>query len=183
MTVDQAPITPAVSCSDGSTAAREPLAGTATEGARWLILEWRGAWGRDAVADTRLPRRGARGAGELRRPRAPRAPARPAWDGDGRLPGRDDRGRRPARAADARRARCAGRPGRRGRGRAGDVTAASRLRARPPRRLLREARNTRLRLVLPARRPCAALAVVASRRTSLRRQRARRSRPASSSGA
>ncbi len=55
MSVDDAPETVAQSCADGSTAARELLAGTATVGARWLIVERRGGWGRDAVADTDLP--------------------------------------------------------------------------------------------------------------------------------
>jgi hypothetical protein len=44
-----------VVCSDSSLAAGEPLAGTATEAASWLLVEVRGAWGRDAVADTDLP--------------------------------------------------------------------------------------------------------------------------------
>jgi hypothetical protein len=48
-------------CSDASLAAGEPLAATATEAARWLLVEVRGAWGRDAVADTELPA-GARAA-------------------------------------------------------------------------------------------------------------------------
>ena len=34
---------------------REPLAGTATEAAEWLLVEVRGSWGRDPVADTELP--------------------------------------------------------------------------------------------------------------------------------
>ena len=42
-------------CSESSLAAGEPLAGTATEAASWLLVEVRGAWGRDAVADTDLP--------------------------------------------------------------------------------------------------------------------------------
>ena len=41
-------------CSASSLAAGEPLAGTATQGARWLLVEVRGAWGRDAVADSGL---------------------------------------------------------------------------------------------------------------------------------
>jgi hypothetical protein len=41
-------------CADASLAAGEPLAATATEGTEWLLLEVRGAWGRDAVADTVL---------------------------------------------------------------------------------------------------------------------------------
>ena len=40
--------------SAGSLAAREPLAGTATQGTSWLLVEVRGAWGRDAVADSGL---------------------------------------------------------------------------------------------------------------------------------
>jgi hypothetical protein len=55
MTVDLAQATPAVSCSEGSAAASEVLAGSASQGARWLILERNGAWGRDAVADSQLP--------------------------------------------------------------------------------------------------------------------------------
>ena len=42
-------------CSYASLAALEPLAGTATEAADWLLVEVRGAWGRDPVADTELP--------------------------------------------------------------------------------------------------------------------------------
>ena len=42
-------------CADASLAAGEPLGATATEGAEWLLVEVRGAWGRDAVADTALP--------------------------------------------------------------------------------------------------------------------------------
>lgn len=42
-------------CSGASDAAGEALAGTATQGGRWLIVELRGAWGRDAVADTDMP--------------------------------------------------------------------------------------------------------------------------------
>ena len=41
-------------CSGSSLAAGEPLAGTATEGESWLVLEVRGAWGREAVADSGL---------------------------------------------------------------------------------------------------------------------------------
>ena len=42
-------------CSQASLDAEEPLAGTATEARRWLLVEVRGAWGRDPVADTELP--------------------------------------------------------------------------------------------------------------------------------
>lgn len=42
-------------CSESSHAAGEPLAGTATQAASWLLVEVRGAWGRDAVADSGLP--------------------------------------------------------------------------------------------------------------------------------
>jgi hypothetical protein len=44
-----------VSCSELSLAGAEPLAGTATTARRWLLVEVRGAWGRDAVPDTALP--------------------------------------------------------------------------------------------------------------------------------
>ena len=44
-----------MSCSDISQAAGEPLAGSATRAERWLLVELRGAWGRDAVADTDIP--------------------------------------------------------------------------------------------------------------------------------
>lgn len=44
-----------VTCVSASVTAGEPLAGTATEGKRWLLLEIRGGWGRDAVADSGLP--------------------------------------------------------------------------------------------------------------------------------
>jgi hypothetical protein len=42
-------------CSASSLAAGEPLAGTASQGVSWLLVEFRGAWGRDAVADSGLP--------------------------------------------------------------------------------------------------------------------------------
>lgn len=42
-------------CSASSLAAGEGLAGTATQGASWLLVEIRGAWGSDAVADSGLP--------------------------------------------------------------------------------------------------------------------------------
>jgi hypothetical protein len=41
-------------CSESSLAAEEQLAGTATEASSWLLVEVRGAWGRDAVADSGL---------------------------------------------------------------------------------------------------------------------------------
>ncbi len=41
-------------CSELSLAAGESLAGTATQGADWLLVEVRGAWGRDAVKDSGL---------------------------------------------------------------------------------------------------------------------------------
>ena len=41
-------------CADASLAAGEQLAATATEATEWLLVEVRGAWGRDAVADTAL---------------------------------------------------------------------------------------------------------------------------------
>ena len=47
-TADQA------TCSASSVAAGEPLAGTATVGSNWLLVEARGAWGRDAVTDSGL---------------------------------------------------------------------------------------------------------------------------------
>jgi hypothetical protein len=45
----------ATSCAETSAAAGEALAGTATQAVHWLVVEQRGAWGRDAVADTELP--------------------------------------------------------------------------------------------------------------------------------
>ncbi len=48
-------MTGTATCADASLAAAEPLAGTATEGRRWLLVEVRGAWGRDAVTDSALP--------------------------------------------------------------------------------------------------------------------------------
>lgn len=45
----------ASTCSGSSLAAGEPLAGTATQGTNWLLVEVRGAWGRDAIADSGLP--------------------------------------------------------------------------------------------------------------------------------
>lgn len=44
-----------MSCSELALAAGEALAGTATTARRWLLVEVRGAWGRDAVADSALP--------------------------------------------------------------------------------------------------------------------------------
>ena len=41
-------------CSASSLAAGERLAGTATQGVSWLLVEIRGAWGRDAVAESGL---------------------------------------------------------------------------------------------------------------------------------
>src|SRR3954464_10743375 len=41
-------------CAAASLAAGEPLAGTATVASDWLLVEARGAWGRDAVADSGL---------------------------------------------------------------------------------------------------------------------------------
>jgi hypothetical protein len=43
-----------MTCADSSLAAGEPLAATAAEATEWLLVEVRGAWGRDAVADTEL---------------------------------------------------------------------------------------------------------------------------------
>jgi hypothetical protein len=47
VTVTRDALQAAPSCSDSSLAAGEPLAGTATRADRWLLLETRGAWGRD----------------------------------------------------------------------------------------------------------------------------------------
>lgn len=44
-----------MSCSELSLAAGEPLPGTATVTGSWLLVEVRGAWGRDAVEDSPLP--------------------------------------------------------------------------------------------------------------------------------
>jgi len=44
-----------VTCSQASLDTGEPLAGSATEAPRWLLVEVRGAWGRDPLADTDLP--------------------------------------------------------------------------------------------------------------------------------
>ncbi len=43
-----------VTCAASSLAGGEPLAGTATVASSWLLVEARGAWGRDAVADSGL---------------------------------------------------------------------------------------------------------------------------------
>ena len=48
-------MTTTVTCSDASAAAGEALGGTASRASRWLLVEVRGAWGRDAVADSGLP--------------------------------------------------------------------------------------------------------------------------------
>lgn len=42
-------------CAAASTAAGEPLAGTAITARRWLVVEWKRAWGRDGVLDSGLP--------------------------------------------------------------------------------------------------------------------------------
>jgi hypothetical protein len=44
-----------VSCSELCLAAGVPLAGTATQAERFLVIEHAGPWGRDAVADSELP--------------------------------------------------------------------------------------------------------------------------------
>lgn len=44
-----------MSCSESSSDALEPLAGSATRARRWLLVEVRGAWGRDVVPDSALP--------------------------------------------------------------------------------------------------------------------------------
>jgi hypothetical protein len=43
-----------MSCSELSLRAHVPLAGTASQAERWLVLEHRGPWGRDAVEDSGL---------------------------------------------------------------------------------------------------------------------------------
>ena len=43
-----------VTCAASSLAGGEPLAGTATVASSWLLVEVRGAWGRDAVVDSGL---------------------------------------------------------------------------------------------------------------------------------
>jgi hypothetical protein len=47
-------VTESETCSELSLAAGESLAGTATQGVDWLLLEVRGAWGRDAIKDSGL---------------------------------------------------------------------------------------------------------------------------------
>jgi hypothetical protein len=42
-------------CSVDSRAAAEPLSGTAPFARAWIVIEYPGPWGRDAVADSRLP--------------------------------------------------------------------------------------------------------------------------------
>ncbi|MEO5634009.1 sucrase ferredoxin [Gaiella sp.] len=41
-------------CSEHSVAVGEPLAATATQGSEWLLVEVRGAWGRDAINESGL---------------------------------------------------------------------------------------------------------------------------------
>lgn len=48
-------MSPAPGCSELSLAADEPLAGTATQGSDWLLVEVRGAWGGDAIRESGLP--------------------------------------------------------------------------------------------------------------------------------
>ena len=55
MSSDRAPGTPPATCADASAAAGEALPGTSTQATDWLVVEQRGLWGRDAVADTELP--------------------------------------------------------------------------------------------------------------------------------
>ena len=47
-------MTASSTCSELSLAAGESLAGTATQGTDWLLVEVRGAWGRDAIEDSGL---------------------------------------------------------------------------------------------------------------------------------
>ncbi|GAB3776003.1 hypothetical protein FB382_004285 [Nocardioides ginsengisegetis] len=42
-------------CSAASALDAEPMAGTAPEDTAWLLVEYAGSWGRNAVADSRLP--------------------------------------------------------------------------------------------------------------------------------
>jgi hypothetical protein len=44
-----------VSCATLAEAAAVPLPGTATRAERYLLVEWRGAWGRDVLSDSGLP--------------------------------------------------------------------------------------------------------------------------------
>jgi hypothetical protein len=44
-----------MSCAELAAHGGLPLAGTATQAERWLLVEWGAAWGRDAVTDTELP--------------------------------------------------------------------------------------------------------------------------------
>ncbi len=46
---------PPATCADASVAAGEALAGTSTQATDWLVVERRGTWGRDAVADADSP--------------------------------------------------------------------------------------------------------------------------------
>jgi hypothetical protein len=54
MTTTDADAPVAATCSAASLAAGEPLAATATVATSWLLVEVRGAWGRDAVAESGL---------------------------------------------------------------------------------------------------------------------------------
>ena len=70
-----------MSCSELSLAAGVPLAGTTSRGERWLLLEQRAPWGRDATEDSGLPPALVEWLGEsdrrvllLRRPGRPQAP-------------------------------------------------------------------------------------------------------------
>lgn len=69
----------ALRCATESRAREEPLYGTASRVQRWLVVEQPGAWGRDALADSRLDRAvAARLAEDARRHRVRVLLARPA---------------------------------------------------------------------------------------------------------
>ena len=160
-----------VTCAASSLAGGEALAGTATVASDWLLVEARGAWGRDAVVDSGLERRRPGCARRILRQGAARSPARAAWSGHrhprplggiGRLG--DPTGDRLARGPSSHRSRV----GRRRRG-----ADRSRLRPRTPRRVLRPARPAALRGAERAALADPSLAVLAPRRPPLRAERRR----------
>ena len=55
VTMSAAGTLPVDSCSQGSSAACEPLAGTAPKASAWIVLEEPGPWGRDALSDSPIP--------------------------------------------------------------------------------------------------------------------------------
>ena len=154
----------------------EPLVGTASRIDHWLLVEYRGLWGPNAIrasglsdqVKTHAPRAGRR---SPTRAAALRAPPRPAWEA--RVPRVRGKLPRRRRVAPHRRVRVARGPPPhrpRHRGRPGRPAALPRLHARQARSLLRALRAATLRGARRAGRGGVRLAGDAHRRRPLRRQ-------------